>query len=73
MNLQRYLGATQLTALLLKLTCLNSKLKDSLRQRLAHLFDYYESTSIAESLWLIQVLENCLLAFAIAQEDGSII
>ena len=29
MNLQRYLGATQLTALLLKLTFLNSKLKDS--------------------------------------------
>ncbi len=64
-NLKRYLGATQLTVLLLKLTLFSPKLKDSLRQRLAHLFDYYESSSIEESLWLIQVLENCLLAFAI--------
>lgn len=72
-NLKRYLGATQLTALLLKLTFLNSQLKETLRQRLAHLFDYYQLTPIEESFWFIQVLENCLIAFAIAQENSSII
>ncbi|MDJ0728771.1 MAG: hypothetical protein QNJ33_02150 [Crocosphaera sp.] len=71
-NLKRYLGTTQLTALLLKLIFLNSQLKDSLRQRLAHLFNYYESTSIEESLWFIQVLENCLVAFAVTQENTTI-
>ncbi len=71
-NIKKHLGATQLTVLLLKLTFLNPQLKYSVRQRLAHLFDYYESNSIEESLWLIQVLENCLLAFAIAQENATI-
>ncbi len=72
-NLKRYLGATQLTALILKLIFLNYQLKDALRQRLAHLFDYYESTPIEECFWLIQVLENCLVAFAVAQETSPII
>ena len=71
-NVKRYLGATQLTVLLLKLTFLNFQLKDALRQRLSHLFDYYESTPIEESFWLIQVLENFLVAFAIVQENSPI-
>ena len=73
MNLTSCLGSTQLVALLLKLTFLSPKLKYSLRQKLAHLFDYYESTSIDTSRWLIQVLENCLLAFAIAQQKTTIV
>ncbi|MDJ0579455.1 hypothetical protein [Crocosphaera sp.] len=73
MNLRSCLGSTQLVGLLLKLTFLSPKLKYSLRQKLAHLFEYYESTSIDKSRWLIQMLENCLLAFAIGQEKATIV
>ena len=72
-NLKSCLGSTQVVALFLKITFLSPKLKYSLRQRLAHLFNYYESTSIKESRWLIQLLENCLLGFAIAQEKAIVI
>ena len=73
MNLKSCLGSTQFVALLLKLTFLSPKLKYSLRQKLAHLFEYYELTSIDKSRWLIQMLENCLLGFAIAQEKATIV
>ncbi|MGK7881384.1 MAG: hypothetical protein AB4060_15000 [Crocosphaera sp.] len=73
MNLRSCLGSSELVALLLKLTFLSPKLKYSLRQKLAHLFEYYELTSIDKSRWLIQVLENCLLAFAIAQQKATIV
>ena len=73
MNLKSCLGSTQFVAFLLKLTFLSPKLKYSLRQKLAHLFEYYELTSIYKSRWLIQMLENCLLGFAIAQEKATIV
>ncbi|MEA5511863.1 hypothetical protein VB715_18995 [Crocosphaera sp. UHCC 0190] len=72
-NLTNCLGATQMASLLLKLVLLAPKLQSSLRQRLARLFEYYESTSIEQSLWLIYVLENFLLAFTMWEEKGNLL
>jgi hypothetical protein len=67
-KLKNFLGATEITVLLLKLISLAPQLKYSLRQKLANLFEYYESTPIEQSFWFIQILENCLVAFAIYGE-----
>ncbi|MDJ0510636.1 MAG: hypothetical protein QNJ64_15480 [Crocosphaera sp.] len=61
-------GARQMTVLLLKLMLLTSSVKYSLREKIAHLFEQYESTPIEKCVWLLQLLENCLLAFTISSE-----
>lgn len=62
-NLTTFLGTTSIAVLLWKLVLLVPKLKPILSYRLAQLFETYESTSIEQSLWLIKVLENFLIAF----------
>ncbi|MGK7941131.1 MAG: hypothetical protein AB4062_13465 [Crocosphaera sp.] len=66
-------GATKMTVLLLKLMLLSSPVKHSLRERIAHLFEKYESTPIEQCVWLLQLLENCLLAFTISSERTGLI
>jgi hypothetical protein len=66
-NLTTCLGATNLVSLLDKLVRLAPKLESRLSYRLAQLFEYYESTPIQRSYWLIKVLENFLVAFTLSE------
>lgn len=64
-SLRTGLGATKIASLLWKLVLICPKLKSRLSYRLAQLFEYYESTPLEQSLWLIKVLENFAIVFSL--------
>lgn len=59
------IGPIRTTGLLLKIVLLSSKVKPHLEKRFSMLFNYYESQSTDEIMWLVNSLENLNIAFGV--------
>ncbi|HBY76039.1 MAG TPA: hypothetical protein DEG47_03295, partial [Cyanobacteria bacterium UBA11148] len=55
-------GTVQTTGLLLKIALLSHQVKPDLEKRFSILFNHYESQSIDDILWLIELMENLNIA-----------
>ncbi len=58
------LGITQTTALFMKIVLIAPAAKSDLEHRLGIIFSFYEHRTVEEAKWLIQLLENILIAFS---------